>query len=110
MVGGVRVAKMLGKNSTEELKLQIQDDLTKEKESHIKQDMKAQLITYLVKTMPIDVPETLVAKREQALKDTAKQRLKQQGLSDEQIQAEEKKMIDLFKTEAVKHRVNSPFL
>ncbi len=102
-------AKKVGKNSVEELKLQIKDDLTQEKEMQNKQAVKAQVISHLVKVMPIDVPQALVDKREQALKDSSVQRLKQQGVNDAQIEEELKKMKDLFKDEALK-QVRSFFL
>lgn len=102
-------AKKVGKETLEELKLQIKDDLTNEKQTQIKQALKAQVIDHLVKVMPIDVPQALVDKREQALIDSSKQRLKQQRLKDEQIEAEIKKMNSLFKDEALK-QVRSYFL
>ncbi|MFH1093043.1 MAG: trigger factor [Candidatus Omnitrophota bacterium] len=102
-------AKKIGKNSLEEMKLQIKDDLVQEKEMQNKQAAKAQVISYLVKVMPIDVPEAMVEKREQALKEISSQRLKQQGLNDVQVEEELKKMNDMFKNEALK-QVRSFFL
>ncbi|MCG2711335.1 MAG: trigger factor [Candidatus Omnitrophica bacterium] len=102
-------AKKIGKNSLQELKLQIKDDLTHEKETQNKQAAKAQVIGHLVEVMPIDVPQALVDKREQALKETSAQRLKQQGVNDAQIEAELEKMKDLLKNEALK-QVRSFFL
>ena len=101
--------KKIGKNSMEELKLQIKDDLSREKETRNKQAAKAQVIGHLVKVMPIDVPQALVDKREHALKETSVERLKQQGLNDVQVEDELKKMKDLFKDEALK-QVRSFFL
>ena len=101
--------KKSGKNSLEELKLQIKDDLTQEKEMQNKQALKAQIINHLVKVMPIEVPQALVDKREQGLKDSSAQRLKQQGLNESQLEDELKKMKDMFKDEALK-QVRSFFL
>ena len=101
--------KKIGKNSLEELKLQIKDDLTQEKEMQNKQALKVQVINHLVKVMPIDVPQALVDKREQALKDSAAQRLKQQGINEAQLEDELKKIKDMFKDEALK-QVRSFFL
>ncbi len=95
-------AKVMGKNSLAELKTLMKEDLIKEKEIQIKQDMKIQLIEQLVKAMPIDVPLATLKKREQLLKDAARQKLKQQGLNDEQIEKEEKQMTDVFEKEALK--------
>jgi trigger factor len=94
-------AKMVSEESLEDLMSHIKEDLTKEKEAQIKQDMRAQLLAHLVKVMPIDVPPSLVEKREHALRDSFKQRLKQQGVPDEQIAAEEKNIDARFKEEAV---------
>jgi trigger factor len=94
-------AKMVSEKSLEDLMSHIKEDLTKEKEAQIKQDMRAQLLAHLVKVMPIDVPPSLVEKREHALRDSFKQRLKQQGVPDEQIAAEEKNIDARFKEEAV---------
>ncbi len=102
-------AKRVGKNSLEELKLQVKDDLTQEKEMQNKQAAKAQVIGHLVKVMPIDVPQALVDKREQAIKDSYSQRLKQQGVDDAQVEDELKKMKNSFKEEALK-QVRSFFL
>ena len=52
--------------------------------------------------MPIDVPQALVDKREKLLRQTAADRMKQQGFNDEQIEPELKKMADMFSKEAVK--------
>lgn len=101
--------KKIGKGSLEELKLQVKDDLTQEKEMQNKQALKAQVINHLVKIMPIEVPQALVNKREQGLKDSSMQRLKQQGLDEAQLEGELKKMKDMFKDEALK-QVRSFFL
>lgn len=95
-------AKMIGKNSLAELKTHLKEDLKKEKEAQIRQDIKSQLIDCLVKRMPIDVPPTLFEKRKQLLKNTTKQRLKQQGMTEEQIIKEEQNLGDFFDKEAVK--------
>ncbi|MBU1087880.1 MAG: trigger factor [Candidatus Omnitrophica bacterium] len=95
-------AKMLRVESIDKLKEQIKDDLVKEKQLQAKQDLKAQIINYLEKIMPIDVPQTLVEKRETLLRDGAVQRMKQQGLNDQQIETELKKMDDMFSKEALK--------
>jgi len=95
-------AKILGKDSLSELKIQINADLSKEKELQIKREMKMQLIDSLVKSMPIDVPHALVERRKKFLIESTRQRLKQQGLNDAQIGEEEKKMSDLFDKEALK--------
>ncbi|MCK4994565.1 MAG: trigger factor [Candidatus Omnitrophica bacterium] len=101
--------KKIGKETLEELKLHIKDDLSQEKEVQNKQALKAQIIGYLVKIMPIEVPQALVDKREQGLKDSSLQRLKQQGLNEAQLEDELKKMKDMFKDEALK-QVRSFFL
>lgn len=95
-------AKTLGKNSLEELKNQMKEDLIKEKEAISKQEMKDQLIEQLVKAMPLDVPGSLVNKREELLKETTRQKLKRQGLNEEQIKEEEKQLENVFKQEALK--------
>ena len=96
------LAKMIGKETLAELKKQIQEDLLKEKEMNIAQEMKNQVIEHLVKAMPIEVPETLIEEREKFLRESAKKRLKQQGVDDAQIAEEEKRMDDFFKKEALK--------
>jgi trigger factor len=88
--------------SIDKLKEQIKEDLVKEKKMLAKQDLKAQVINHLEKIMPIDVPPTLVEKREKLLRDTAAQRLKQQGLNDEQVLKEQEKMGEMFAQEAMK--------
>lgn len=95
-------AAMLKAESIDKLKAQIKEDLVKEKKMLSKQDLKAQVINHLEKIMPIDVPATLVEKREKLLRDTAAQRLKQQGLNDEQIGKEQEKMGEMFAQEAMK--------
>ncbi|MFH1460694.1 MAG: trigger factor [Candidatus Omnitrophota bacterium] len=95
-------AKIIGKNTLTELQEQVKQDLIQEKEVQIKQDLRIQLINSLEKSMLIDVPPTMVAKREQLLKDTARERLKQQGLKDEQIEAELNKVTETFSKEALK--------
>ncbi|MDD5728058.1 MAG: trigger factor, partial [Victivallales bacterium] len=94
-------AAMVGEKSLEELKTHIKEDLTKEKETQIKQDMRAQLIAHLVKSMPIDVPSSLLEKREQSLRETFRQRAQQQGMNEGQIAAEEKNLEVRFKEEAM---------
>lgn len=93
-------AAIVGEKSLDAFKARIKEDLAKEKETQIKQDMRAQLIAHLLKSMPIDVPPALVEKREQSLRETFKQRAKQQGMNDEQIAAEEKNLEARFKEEA----------
>ncbi|MFH1061421.1 MAG: trigger factor [Candidatus Omnitrophota bacterium] len=95
-------AVMLKAESIDKLKAQIKEDLVQEKKMLSKQDLKAQIINHLEKIMPIDVPPTLVEKREKLLRDTAAQRMKQQGLNDDQIEKEQKKMGDMFSKEAMK--------
>ena len=95
-------AKTLRIESIDKLKEQVKNDLVKEKQMQAKQDLKAQIINHLEKTMPIDVPPTLIEKREKLLRDTAAQRMKQQGLNDEQIVKEQQKMGDMFSKEALK--------
>lgn len=94
------LAKTIGKDTLVELKTQIKGDLEREKQMQVHQDMKKQLIEYLIKTMAIDVPQTLVVKREQSLKEASRQRLKQQGMTDEQINAEENKAAGHFHKQA----------
>jgi trigger factor len=95
-------AAMLKAESIENLKTQIKNDLVKEKQMLSNQDVRAQIINHLEKIMPIDVPPTLVEKREKLLRDTSAQRMKQQGLNNEQIEKEQKKMGDMFSKEALK--------
>ncbi len=95
-------AKTLRMESIDKLKEQVKNDLVKEKQMQSKQDLKAQVINHLEKVMPIDVPPALVEKREKLLRDTAAERLKKQGLNDEQIANEQKKMGDMFSKEALK--------
>ncbi len=95
-------AKMIGKDTLDALKNQIKEDLTKEKESSIKAEMKSQIIESLVKSMPIDVPENMVKEREHSLLESAKQKMKQQGMNEAQITEEEKKLAGLVQNEALK--------
>ncbi|MBI4845523.1 MAG: trigger factor [Candidatus Omnitrophica bacterium] len=95
-------AKTLGRDSLDELKKVIKDDLTKEKDAQIKLDIKSQIVNYLVKTMPIDVPPTLVERREKALRDSFRQKLTQQRMPEERIKDEEKNIDKTFKEEALK--------
>ncbi|MBU4305062.1 MAG: trigger factor [Candidatus Omnitrophica bacterium] len=95
-------AKMIVLDTLELLKQHVKEDIEKEKESRIKLDIKAQLTDYLVKTMPIDVPPMLTEKREQSLRESFRNRLRQEGMPAERIEEEEKKMGDLFNPEAVK--------
>ncbi|MCP4650936.1 MAG: trigger factor [PVC group bacterium] len=95
-------AKTAGKKSVDELKQHIKDDLVREKEAQAKQTLKAQIVDELIKAMPIDVPQELVDKRDKLLRDTASQKLKQQGLDVQQIEQEEKKLGDYFPQEALK--------
>ncbi|MFH2137074.1 MAG: trigger factor [Candidatus Omnitrophota bacterium] len=95
-------AKVVGQKSIDELKAHVKEDLTKEKEMQIKLDMKNQLVDALVQAMSFDVPPSLVKEREQLLKDKTRQKFKQQGFDDKQIEEEEKKLTEEFKTEALK--------
>jgi len=95
-------AKMLRVESIDKLKEQIKDDLVKEKQMQAKQDLRAQIINHLEKSMPIDVPMSLVEKREKLLRESAVQKMKQQGLNDQQIEIEQKKIDDMFSKEALK--------
>ena len=95
-------AKMIGKETLDELKVQIKEDLSKEKETGIKSDMKSQIVESLVKSMPIDVPESMVTERENSLLQSMKQKMKQQGLNNNQIEEEEKKLKDAVQKEALK--------
>ena len=95
-------AKTIGKQTLEELKKHVSDDIQKEKEMKSKQDIKAQIIDSLVASMPIDVPAGMVTKREELLKSNAGQKLKQQRMSDDQIAVEVEKLKDQIAKEALK--------
>jgi len=95
-------AKMAGKKTMDEIRVQIRQEMEKEKQLQVKQDMRSQLIDGLVKAMPLDVPPSLLAKREESLKQSTRERMRQSGLTQEQMDKKEKQLNEVYAKEALK--------
>ncbi len=95
--------------SVDKLKETIRKDLQESEVRRIEQDFKNRLLKVLVKENPLDVPPSMMKDQKQALVDDMKQKMIDQGMSDEEFQDYTKKWDGDFNATA-KEMLNAGFL
>jgi len=89
--------KTLGEYETfEQLKTAISDDIEKQEKSRIEGDLKSNMFKALVAANPFEAPKSMIQQQKGALIDDFKQRMAQQGLSDQQFAEYQAKWNDDF--------------
>jgi trigger factor len=96
-------AKDLGDySSLEELKSKIKEEIRKEKELFLQQQLRNQILDQLLEATPFEVPESLVEAQTQALISDTKLRLARQGMALQDIGVTEEKLQEDYRTTALK--------
>ncbi|MCB0408229.1 MAG: trigger factor [Bdellovibrionales bacterium] len=104
------LAKKVGDFETlEALKTAIREDITKNEERRIQEDLRNKVLRKLVEENPIEAPETLKTQQKQMIIEDVKQRLHQQGMSDKDFEDYKEKWANDFEDSA-KFMVQSTFL
>jgi trigger factor len=93
-------AKDLGRPSMQELREAVKKDLLKRTELAINEEVRKQILEQLLKHTAFDVPESMVHRHLNHLVDDAKERLRSQGLKDEDINAHNKDIEERLKPQA----------
>ena len=100
------LAKKVGKETAEELRTEIKDQLLVRKEENEKVSMKNQILEQLINKHPFALPATMVARQLKVLLDRAENDLLQRGVEKEAIESHKDKLKDqLFKEAQDKVRV-----
>lgn len=95
------VAQKAGDFKTlEDLRNRIRQDLEESEVRRIQEDMKSRIVRSLVDANPVEAPKTLVAQQRESLEEDFKQRLKQQGLKDQEFDEYKKKWGSEFEESA----------
>lgn len=103
-------AKKVGEHeSLDALKEAIRGDLKAGEEGRIKNELKDRLLKALVAANPVDVPPSMQAKQKERLIEDMQQRMKQQGLGDDQFE-EYKKQWDEDFNQTASTMIQSSFL
>lgn len=79
-------AEKVGFKSIEDLKEAILKDYTASEEKRIQEDFKNRLLKELTAANPIEVPQTLLERQKDALKQDMNQRMGQMGMNEQQFQ------------------------
>ncbi len=96
-------AKDLGDySSLDELKTKIREEIKKEKELFLQQQLRNQILNQLLEATPFEVPESLVEAQTQALVSDTKLRLARQGMALQDIGVTEEKLKEDYRTTAIK--------
>ncbi len=93
----------------EELRTAIQDDIKHNEEKRINDSFKNRLVKTLVSLNPMDAPPSMISQQKQALIDDFKQRMQQQGMSENDFNEYTKKWDSDFEKSA-EEIVKSSFL
>ncbi|HRK08588.1 MAG TPA: trigger factor [Pseudobdellovibrionaceae bacterium] len=104
-------AKSLGGKyeTLEDLKKAITEDYEKREQKRIKDDLKNRLVRALVDANPVEVPKSLLNEQKQALIEDLKNRMSQQGMSQEQFEDYKSKWDSDF-NETASYMIRSSFL
>lgn len=94
-------AKELGYQTLNELKEKVKESLVKQAEQEADGKLEDEIIDSLIKSNPLEAPESLVKEQTKHLLTAAKQRMKQQGLTDNIIQSQENMLKEKVKGEAI---------
>lgn len=78
-------AKELGADSLEELRARLKDDIIKQEQSRVDNQMQEQLMNVLVEKNPMEVPASMVQNQLENLKQSFAGRLQAQGMSLEML-------------------------
>jgi len=79
-------AEKIGFKTVEELKEAILKDYTASEEKRIQEDFKNRLLKELTNANPMEVPQTLLERQKDALKQDMNQRMGQMGMNEQQFQ------------------------
>jgi trigger factor len=102
-------AKTLGFENVEKLKEAIELDYKHNEENKIKEDFKNRLLKALVSENPVDVPKTLLNEQKQLLIQDVQQKMKSQGMTQEQFVEYTQKWDEDF-TKSASFIIQSSFL
>jgi trigger factor len=102
-------AKLLGFETLDKLEETIREDHKKTEENRIREDFKNRLLKELVNKNPVDVPDSLLAEQKKMLVQDVQQRMKQQGMNDEQFKDYVEKWDGDF-DQSASHMIQSGFL
>ncbi|MBP7843776.1 MAG: trigger factor [Proteobacteria bacterium] len=86
----------------ESLKTRVTDDLKKEKETRLKNDIKEEFIDWLISENPVDAPQTLVNQQVEYLATEAARNLSQMALPQDQIEQRLKEWQSEMETRALR--------
>ncbi len=78
-------AEKIGFKTIDELKEAILKDYTSSEEKRIQEDFKNRLLKELTNANPTEVPQTVLERQKEALREDMKQRMGQMGMSDDQF-------------------------
>lgn len=79
------IKSMGGNDTVESLKKTIREDLESTEKKRIETDFKNRLLKVLVKNNPVEVPPSLMKEQKQALINDMKNKMMEQGMTDEQF-------------------------
>ncbi|MGB9628740.1 MAG: trigger factor [Thermodesulfobacteriota bacterium] len=96
-------AKDLGDySSLDELKSKLREEIRKEKELFLQQQLRNQILDQLLEATPFEVPDSLVEAQIQALVSDTKLRLARQGMALQDIGVTEERLQEDYRTTALK--------
>lgn len=89
-------------SSLDELKFKLREEIRKEKESYLQQQLRNQILDQLLEANPFEVPDSLVEAQTQAMISDTKLRLARQGMALQDIGVTEEKLREDYRTTAMK--------